>query len=428
MNASRKTTSIANKLNRFYQGKELSHLIEFVIFMPLAAIAGWACAAETVSGADCAAFAHRGLSFSQTGQGFIAWLRSAFYFVEDKTGMQHTFAAGDFLFGLLWVMAGILALGLLVWALGWVERRNQLRQYLKPIDDIALSAEKLSTQSFDPSKFRRLEDAIANIDEPDTEVHVYDHELAGLEAAVNNMLKRLQESARRQSRFVDDASHELRTPIAVIQGYINMLDRWGKDDPQVLRESITAIQTEAEHMKILVEQLLFLARGDMGRQQFTTAPLPLDAMVEEICDESRMIDPGHTYDLQLTQNAVVQADVAMLKQAVRILIDNAAKYTEPGGQITLRLTRNEKEEARIDVQDTGIGISKSDVAHMFERFYRADPARAKQGCGLGLSIARWIIEQHGGHIEVVSYEELGTRVSICLPIETATAATAATAS
>ncbi len=419
MNESRKTTSIANKLNRFYQGKELSNLIEFIIFVPLAAIIGWVFAAESVSGADCELFARRGLSFTKTGQGLVAWLRSAAYFVEDKAGMQHTFAAGEFLLGLFWVMAGITAFGLLFWGIGWVEQRNKLRQYLKPIDDIALSAEKLSTQSFDVSKFRRLEDAIANIDEPDTEVHVYDHDLAGLEAAVNNMLKRLQESAKRQSRFVDDASHELRTPIAVIQGYINMLDRWGKDDPQVLRESITAIQTEAEHMKILVEQLLFLARGDMGRQRFATAPLPLDALVEEICDESRMIDSAHTYALQLTKNATVKADVAMLKQAVRILIDNAAKYTEPGGQITLRLTRSDANEARIDVQDTGIGISKSDVAHMFERFYRADPARAKQGCGLGLSIARWIIEQHDGHIEVVSFEELGTRVSICLPVDAA---------
>ncbi len=419
MNESKKTTSIANKLNRFYQGQALSNLIEFVIFIPLAACVGWVYAAENVSGADCALAAHRGVSFSKTGQGLFAWLRSAVYFVEDKAGVQHAFAAGDFLLGLFWVAAGMLALGLLCWALGWAERRNTLRRYLKPIDDIALSAEKLSTRSFDPSKFRPLEDAIAHIDEPDTEVHVYDHELAGLEAAVNNMLKRLQESARRQSRFVDDASHELRTPIAVIQGYINMLDRWGKDDPQVLRESITAIQTEAEHMKILVEQLLFLARGDMGRQRFSTAPLSLDALTEEICEESRMIDPGHTYTLQLLQNATVQADVAMLKQAVRILIDNAAKYTEPGGKIMLRLTRSEKNEARIDVQDTGIGVSKSDVAHMFERFYRADPARAKQGCGLGLSIARWIIEQHGGHIEVVSYEELGTRVSICLPVDTA---------
>lgn len=133
--------------------------------------------------------------------------------------------------------------------------------------DIAQAAERASAQQFDESKFRDLEDAIYHINAatPDAKLSIGDTELAGLEAAVNNLMKRMHESYRQQVRFVDDASHELRTPIAVIQGYTNMLDRWGKDDETVLNESIAAIKTESDHMKTLVEQLLFLARGDMGQ-------------------------------------------------------------------------------------------------------------------------------------------------------------------
>ena len=416
MSEANKTSSIATKLNRHIQWNRFGSILSSLLLIIIASCAGWVCALEANCGAVCEPFMQRGLSFSQTGEGLFAWLKSAMYYFVDAEGMQHSYAAGSFITALFWISCAFLMISLFGWMLSWAAVRNRLRVYLAPIDEIALSAEKIAQQSFDPKKFQSLEDAIARIDAPDTEVHVRDNDLAGLEAAVNNMLKRLQESARMQMRFVDDASHELRTPIAVIQGYINMLDRWGKDDPQVLVESITAIQTEAEHMKILVEQLLFLARGDMGRQHFKSEDIQLAPFMQEICDESRMIDDKHVFRLQIVDELRIQADVAMLKQAVRILIDNAVKYTEEGGEITLRTLRSDANEARIDVQDNGIGIAKSDVAHMFERFYRADSARGKQGCGLGLSIARWIIEQHSGHIEVTSYEDLGTRVSICLPL------------
>lgn len=416
MSETNKTTSIAMQLNRHIQWERFSSIIGSLLLIILASSIGWICALEANCGAVCEPFMKRGLSFSQTGNGFFAWMKSAVYYFVDADGMQHSYAAGSFISGLFWVMCVFLVINLIGWVLSWAEERNRLRTYLAPIDEIALSAEKIAQQSFDPKKFQSFEDAIARIDAPDTEVHVHDGDLAGLEAAVNNMLKRLQESARMQTRFVDDASHELRTPIAVIQGYVNMLDRWGKNDPQVLSESITAIQTEAEHMKILVEQLLFLARGDMGRQHFKSEDIQLAPFMHEICDESRMIDDKHQYKLQINDELSIKADLAMLKQAIRILIDNAVKYTDAGGEITLRVCKSEAGEARIDVQDSGIGIAKSDVAHMFERFYRADSARSRQGCGLGLSIARWIIEQHDGHIEVTSYEDLGTRVSICMPM------------
>lgn len=232
----------------------------------------------------------------------------------------------------------------------------------------------------------------------------------------------MHESYRQQVRFVDDASHELRTPIAVIQGYTNMLDRWGKDDETVLNESIAAIKTESDHMKTLVEQLLFLARGDMGRQQFKPEQIALADMLQEIHEESEMIDHKHPYALRVDRLCAAFADPAMLKQAVRILVDNAAKYTPEGGGITLRLRTDERGYPCIDVQDAGIGVAQKDVSHMFERFYRSDAARSSQtgGSGLGLSIAKWIVDQHGGYFEVVSAEGVGTRVSIHLPQKTET--------
>ncbi len=416
MTENRKTASIAIQLNRSFQMARLGNIFSGLLAIILAACIAWVCAVEGLCGAQCEPFMQRGLSFSVSGQGFFPWLKSAVYFFTDQAGIQHSYSAGDFLSGLFWCCSVLIVLELLAWIASWKSQRNQLRSYLKPIDEIALSAEKIANQSFDTSKFRSFEDAIAQIDAPDTQVQVHDSDLAGLEAAVNNMLKRLQASARMQTRFVDDASHELRTPIAVIQGYVNMLDRWGKDDPQVLRESISAIKVEAEHMKTLVEQLLFLARGDMGRQHFSSSAVSLQDLIKEIYEESQMIDETHSYSLDAPIQLTVQADPAMLKQSIRILVDNAAKYTEANGEITLRL-RKENNEARIDVQDSGIGIGANDAPHVFERFYRSDTARKKGGSGLGLSIAQWIIDQHGGHIELVSFEGVGTRISIRLPLQ-----------
>ena len=136
---------------------------------------------------------------------------------------------------------------------------------------------------------------------------------------------------------MSDASHELRTPIAVIQGYVNMLDRWGKEDETVLAESIEAIQHEADHMQKLVEQLLFLARGDANRQNLDMKAQQLGEILQEIYEESRMIDENHSYVLEKRQEVTLWGDYDMLKQSIRILVDNAVKYTPEGGEIILRV-------------------------------------------------------------------------------------------
>ena len=295
----------------------------------------------------------------------------------------------------------------------------RVRKILKPLNEIAETAERLSNMVFDEEKFHSLEDAISKISPvaSDERIHIGDSEFKGLEDAINKLLDRMRDSYRQQARFVSDASHELRTPISVIQGYANMLDRWGKSDESVLDESITAIKSESENMKNLVEQLLFLARGINGKTQLTIEEFSLSNMINEVIEESKMIDDKHVYTYINLEEVNVYGDVGLLKQTARILVENASKYTEDGENIILKIGRNDKGEPYFSVQDNGIGIDTEDIPHIFERFFRADTARVRKngGTGLGLSIAKWIIDNHNGYFSVVSRKEIGTRITVYLP-------------
>ena len=294
-----------------------------------------------------------------------------------------------------------------------------IRKILAPINEIALKADELSRLSFTEDKYQVIEDAIEHIHPEDAEgerpLSFGDSDLSGVEAAMNNLLLRMRATMRQQSRFVNDASHELRTPIAVIQGYANMLERWGKTDEKILDEGISAIKNEADHMNYLVEQLLFLARGDSGRTALNKQPVKTEDFMREIYEESLMIDEKHRYRLKDSGDSTeVAVDPGLMKQAVRILIDNAAKYTPEGEEIILSYGKNEKGCPYLQVQDLGSGINESELPHIFERFFRADEARSSEGTGLGLSIAKWIVDKHGGHFEVLSRKDLGTRIRIVL--------------
>ena len=307
--------------------------------------------------------------------------------------------------------------------------RAQIGRQLKPLYSMAQTALRLSEETdlssgsavgYDDRQIHSLENAIDNIqpDLPDAALHTGDKDLQGLEDAVNSLLRRTRESYSQQIRFVSDASHELRTPIAVVKGYTDMLDRWGKKDEKILDESISAIKTETEHMNKLVEQLLFLARGDSGKTKLSIERFSLSDMVREVYEESLMIDPKHRWEILAKDEVLAEGDLAMLKQAARILVDNAAKYTPEGNLIVLRAVNDKTGAPTIVVQDNGIGIAGQDMSHIFDRFYRSDPARNRQqgGTGLGLSIAKWIVDRHNGYFEVLSREDIGTRISIHLPI------------
>ncbi len=293
---------------------------------------------------------------------------------------------------------------------------RKIRKILNPLDQLALKADELSRISFSEDKYQQLEKAIEQIQPEGKETLSFeDSDLAGVEAAMNNLLLRMRDTYRQQARFVNDASHELRTPIAVIQGYANMLDRWGKEDETILEESITAIKHESDHMNHLVEQLLFLARGDSGRTSLNLERTDLNALMQETYEESFMIDEHHPYRFRPYEGELsVSADQSLLKQAVRILIDNAAKYTKEGDEIILSCGLTGTGEVYLQVQDTGIGMEEADVSHMFDRFYRSDDVRSYDGTGLGLSIAKWIVDKHKGHFEILSRPGLGTRIRIVL--------------
>jgi len=299
--------------------------------------------------------------------------------------------------------------------------RSSSRRHLQQVSALAQEAKRLTEQERNRAaltpKVDLLEEAIDHISPTQTaRLHMNDPDLQGLEEAINDLLDRMQAAYSQQSRFVSDASHELRTPIAVLKGYADLLERWGKDDPQVREEAVAAIQAEAERMNRLVEQLLFLARGDSGRTRLQIKPLDLTEVAKEVWEESQMIDAGHHWRLDAPQPVPCQGDRDMIKQALRILTDNAAKYTPAGKTITVRSHINENGRACLSVRDEGMGISAEDAAHVFDRFYRSDPARTRQsgGAGLGLAIADWIVTQHEGHLEVYSWEGVGSRFSIVL--------------
>ena len=239
------------------------------------------------------------------------------------------------------------------------------------------------------------------------------NELKDLAITFNETLNRLQESIEKQNQFVSDASHELRTPIAVIQGYINMLDRWGKNDENVLDESIEAIKIESQNMKHLVENLLFLARGDKYTQKVDKREFPLDLLMEEVFTETKLIDDKHTIVMDRNDKIILYADRDLIKQALRIFLDNSIKYTHQGGTIRLNsLLENNK--ATIIIEDTGMGIAEDHLPHIFDRFYRTDKSRTREsgGTGLGLSIAKWIIDNHSATISIESKLYEGTKITV----------------
>lgn len=296
---------------------------------------------------------------------------------------------------------------------------RRIRKSLKPLNEIAETASRLSKLNFDESNVHNLEEAISKIS-PTSQgamLNTGNSELKGIEESINNLLDRMRESYKQQARFVSDASHELRTPISVIQGYSNMLYRWGKEDEKILNESIAAIKSEAENMETLVEQLLFLARGINGKTKLNLTAFSLDEMVQEVYQESKMIDENHIYECEGNGDIIILADQGLLKQVLRILMENSAKYTEKNNLIKFKYGKNESGEAYFGVQDNGIGIEGKDVSHIFERFFRADTARDRRtgGTGLGLSIAKWIIDQHGGYFTVLSRKDIGTRIIVNLP-------------
>ena len=351
-------------------------------------------------------------------------IRSITYVVE--VGANDSFyevglSIGQFILYFIYAFIALIAFELLTMLSRTATDRRMVRRTLDPIAELARAAQSFNevNKQLDHEKMMALAGRLDGIDARrlDTRIQIDDlqEELKNVAVAINGMLDRINDSYAAQARFVSDASHELRTPISVIQGYANLLDRWGKDDEKTLTESVSAIKDEAGNMKDLVEQLLFLARGDSNRISLDKEQIQVSGLIEEVVGEMRMLDNGHEFKVS-GSDVMVTADRALLKQALRILVDNAIKYTDSDGEITISAIAD-GESARISVSDNGIGINPEILPYVFNRFVRADESRTRAtgGAGLGLSIAQWIATRHSGHIEVISREDIGTRMTLVLP-------------
>ena len=271
----------------------------------------------------------------------------------------------------------------------------------------------VSTLMLNP--IRKISDKIdditsENLSERLEEIDTQD-EIRELTDRINEMLDNLEESFTRQAHFVSDASHELKTPIAVIQGYSNLLKRWGAKDPAILEEGIEAISRESDNMKRIVEQLLLLAR--LGKFSMVKTRFNLCEVLDDMVDGYRVVNTTHAITFDGDEEITVETDKNMLLESVRTLVDNAIKYTPAGGEIKVS-SRMDGEKAVIRVADTGVGISAEDLPKVFDRFYRCDKARGREtgSSGLGLTIAKSIVEMMGGEISVESEVGKGSTFTI----------------
>lgn len=265
-----------------------------------------------------------------------------------------------------------------------------------------------------------LADAAAAVNERDFKTRLDEHagptELRPLCRAFNAALDRLESAFQKQARFTADASHELRTPVSIIRAQAEQALKHERT-PEEYRAALEACLRSAERMTGLVEGLLTLARIDAGEEPPARGPVQLDLLVRETTE--LMIPAAEAAQVALacaTRPVRVAGDARLLGEVLTNLVHNGIRYNRPGGSLDVDLAL-EDGSALLAVRDTGIGIEERDLPHLFERFFRVDPARTRAhgGSGLGLSIVHWIVEAHGGTIEVDSQPGVGSTFMVRLP-------------
>lgn len=274
------------------------------------------------------------------------------------------------------------------------------RRALKPLVELSYIAQNIDKETLN----YRIPSSDSN-DEVDT-----------LIKSLNLMLQNLELSFESQKQFVSDASHELRIPLTVILGYIDILKSAGYDDRSLLEESIQAIGDEAQNMKRLMEKLLLLARVENKRFEIHPERIGIVDFINKLVAESALLYPNYTFESHCKYKGFVVADTEVLMQMVRALIENAVKYSPQGSLIRIE-TASSPRTYILSVIDAGCGIPKAHLNKLTDRFYRvdADRNRASGGSGLGLSIVDGLIKTHGGHLQITSTEGEGTCVSLHLP-------------
>ena len=275
------------------------------------------------------------------------------------------------------------------------------RRILKPINNVIKTAKSIST-----------DDLSKRIEIPKEE-----DELQNLTLIINEMLDRLETSFENQTKFVSDASHELRTPLAIIKGYAEIIRKRGTTDIDIFVESIDSIISETDNMRNLIQKLLFLAKGEITKINTKFIDIDANEMVHQIHSDTVVSTKTHKFHLETGENYKIKGDETLLQQAIRALIENATKYSEPHTNIYIKSVIKDG-FGRISIRDEGVGISDEDAKRIFDRFYRVDLSRTKAtgGTGLGLAIVKRIVEIHNGKIEIDSKMNEGTEISIVLPI------------
>jgi heavy metal sensor kinase len=268
---------------------------------------------------------------------------------------------------------------------------------LAPIDEITDTARRIST-----------EDLSARLDLPDT-----GDEVSRLANTFDEMLARIESGFARERQFTSDASHELRTPLTAMKTILNVI-RDGERPAEDYRQALDDLAEETDRLQGLVENLLQLARGEKGLK-LHKEEFDLSLLLADVADSLRpLADNKHlTLTCDLPASLVISGDTDYLIRLIVNLLDNAIKYTEQG-TITVSAQAGE-EYAVIEVTDTGIGIPAEHIPHIFKRLYTVDPARSSGGAGLGLSIAKQIVQAHGGRLEVQSEAGKGTKFTVYLP-------------
>jgi two-component system OmpR family sensor kinase len=299
-------------------------------------------------------------------------------------------------------LAAIAALGL------WV-----VRAALRPLDAMGKTASAIAAGDLS----RRVEPATER-----TEVGrlglALNVMLEHIESAVterDTSLRALEASETKLRRFVADASHELRTPLAAVRAYAELFGRGAATRPDDLERSMKGIRREAERMSVLVEDLLLLAHLDEGRP-LEREPVALDEVVAESAETARTLEPERPIEAELQPTTVV-GDRDRLRQVVDNLLANVRAHTPPASPLRVTLARNGT-EAALDIADSGPGMDAETLEHAFERFYRADPSRARAsgGAGLGLAIVAAVVEAHGGSVDIDSTPGTGTTFRVRLPL------------
>ncbi len=243
-------------------------------------------------------------------------------------------------------------------------------------------------------------------------------EMSELMVMFNEMMDEIEHSFHQQKQFIQDASHELRTPIAILEGHLSLLKRWGKNNRDILEESLEAASQEVARLKKLALELLDLSRAEVITVPADIQPISPKETVEQTMKNFRVLHPNFQFMIhdEVGEKELIRMAKYHFEQLLLILLDNAVKYSQQNKQITICL-KEEGKYVSISVTDQGIGIPRDELEKVFLRFYRVDKARSREkgGVGLGLAIAKEIVDKYGGQITLESEVGKGTTVELLIP-------------